>query len=273
MKVFRPRPGATLVELIVTIAILGVVAAGLVRMMSSQSRFFADHEGQVNARRVARSPFTLMISDIRMTDADSGLVAAAADSFTIRVPYRIGISCGAAAGATTLALQPIDSLALVTASLAGHGWIDSGGAGHYVAGGAVAAGTGATCFAAGIDTFPQTGLVKTIAPSLASAPAGTPVFLYQEVTYSIRTSVIYPFTKGLFRRIGSGAAEEITAPLTATSTFLYYPGGGGPATPTPTLGTTILGVDLDLVGQNLRDVTNGKTQTAPVETAIYFKNR
>jgi type II secretory pathway pseudopilin PulG len=273
MKIFRPRPGTTLVELIVTVAILGVVAAGLVRMMSSQSRFFADHEGQTNARRVARSPFTLMIADIRMTDADSGLVAAAADSFTIRVPYRIGISCGAAAGATTVATQPIDSLVLATASLAGHGWIDSGGAGHYVAGGVVAAGSGATCFAAGIDTFPQTGLVRTITPTLGSAPAGTPVFLYQNVTYSIRTSVLYPSYKGLFRRIGSGAAEEITAPLTATSAFLYYPGSGGAAVSSPTLGTTILGVDLDLVGQNQRDVASGKTQSAPVETAIYFKNR
>jgi len=273
MRVFRPRPGATMVELIVTISILGVVAAGLVRMMSAQSRFFSDHEGQVNARRVARSPFTLMISDIRMTDADSGLVAAAADSFTIRVPYRIGISCGPSAGATTVALQPIDSLALATASMAGYGWVDAGGAGHYVAGGTLAAGTGVTCFAAGIDTFPQPGLVTTITPTLGSAPSGTPVFLYQKVTYSIATSSIYPTAKGLFRRIGNGAAEEITAPLRVASAFQYYPGGGGAAVSSPALGTTILGVDLQLVGLNLRQVTNGKTQSSPVETAIYFKNR
>ena len=77
----------------------------------------------------------------------------------------------------------------------------------------------------------------------------------------------------MFRRIGTGTAEEISAPLTGASAFLYYPPGGGAPVSSPTLGATVLGVDLRLVGLNQRQITNGKTQSSPVETAIYFKNR
>lgn len=272
MKFFKIRRGATLVELIVTVTILSVVATGLVRLMSSQSRFLNEHEGQANARRVARSPLTLMIADIRMADADSGLIGAAADSFALRVPYRIGVSCGNGGAVTTVSFPPIDSLIAGDASMLGYGWLDLNGP-HYVNGGNMSGGSGTICKGVGVDTFPAMNLVKTITPMLGSAVIGSPIFVYQRVIYSLRNSVTVPGSLGLFRQIGNNGIEELVAPLAQGSQFRYFPGVGGAPTPNPVIGTTVLGIDLRLVGLNERNVTNGKTQAVPVQTAIYFQNR
>jgi hypothetical protein len=74
--------------------------------------------------------------------------------------------------------------------------------------------------------------------------------------------------------VGTGVTDEIAAPLDASAQFQYFVAGSTTPVANPSPGTPVLGLDLSLTGLNDRlAITGGKTQQAPYETAIYFKNR
>lgn len=98
MRMFRKRSGTTLVELMVALAIMGIIGTGMVRLLTSQTRFFNETDGRANARRVARSGLNLMLTDLRMVETDSSITVANPTTLTVRLPYWIGISCGPDAG-------------------------------------------------------------------------------------------------------------------------------------------------------------------------------
>ncbi len=274
MTLSHSRRGATLVELLVAVVVMTIIGAGLVRLMSSQSRFFTNQEGQQNARRVARSGLGLLLIDLRMIDPDSGVVSASPSSITMRIPYRMGVSCGASGGATYVATQPVDSVINAEAGYSGYGYVDVNGVAHYTEpGGAVGSASGAVCTAAGVDTVP-TGRVITVTPAIAAATVGTPVFLFQRITYAFAASTSVSGTRGLFRTIvARSLTEEISAPFDTAAKFAYYVPGSSTPVSNPAAGTTVLGMDLQLIGLNERNITNGRTQQAPMQSAVYFENR
>ena len=268
------RRGTTLVELLVTVVVMAIVGAAMVRLMTSQSRFFSDQEGQSNARRVAQSSLYMLFADLRMASA-SGVIATAPRGFTLDVPYRMGVSCGPDAGnsVTYMAKQPVDSIVRSDAGFTGFGYVDTLGVAHFQAGGNQTVVSGSICMALNIDTIVG-GRVVSITPGLSSADAGLPMFVYERVRYSIDASATVPGSLGLFRRlISAGTLEEITAPLDSTAQFRYHLAGGGAPVSVPPVGTPVVGIELQLTGLNERNVTGGRTQKAPLWTSVFFKNR
>lgn len=263
-------------ELLVALVVMSIIGAGLVRLMASQSQFFGEQESAANARRVARSGLNLMFSDLRRVETDSGVVTANPTTLSVRLPYWVGISCGSGGGfsGTHIAMSPVDSLVLADAGYSGYGYIDKNNIPHFVTGGTLSGGNGSVCKGEGIETVahPRANVIQ-ISPAIAAAPAGTPVFLWQNVTYWFGSSVTVSGRRGLFRTIGAKTlTEEIAAPFDNTAAFAYFVPGSGAPVSNPAAGTPILGVDLGLIGLNQRS-TNGGTQQARFETSLYFQNR
>lgn len=278
MMKLRNRSGTTLTELVITLVVLGVFGASLTRLMTSQSRFIHNSEGLSEARRVARGGVNVLLSDLRVIDTDSGVVSATNTALTLRVPWWFGISCGPDGGgsATHVVMPPLDSLqyAYGSASISGHAFIDDSGKPHYSEpGGAVGTGNNSVCVAESVDKIPG-GRVISISPVVAGADPGRPVFLFQRISYAFRTSIDHPPYLGLFRTIHAlSITEEVASPFDSTAQFQYYIAGSANPVANPTSSDVVVGVDLAFIGLNRRNTTNGRTHQAPIETAVYFKNR
>ena len=59
----------------------------------------------------------------------------------------------------------------------------------------------------------------------SGATVAAPVFFFQKVTYSFRTSGVYPNALGLWRNVEGGANEELVAPFDTSARFRFYQAG------------------------------------------------
>lgn len=273
--------GFTLVELLVGFVVLGIIGAALSRLFLSQSRFY-DMETQLRrARFVSRTAVNAALSDLRMVEATGGVVAATAKQVTVRVPYAIGTVCASTPAQMTLSIWPVDSTVYATASFSGYAWRDSVGTVTYVEAGVslVTPGIATFCAAANVAVLPR-GRVATLQPPLpAGVPpltaVGTPVLLFQRMTYAFQPSAALPGRTGLWRTIvGSGQADELVAPFDSTARFRFFVVGSDTAqdaVPNPV--TNIRGLELDLMSESERaPEATAAPRRAQTVTAVFFNN-
>jgi prepilin-type N-terminal cleavage/methylation domain-containing protein len=278
------RRGFSLPELLVGLVLLAIVATLFTRLLVSQARFF-DLQSQSNAaRNVSRGPINRVVSDLRMVEAEGGVIAASATDVTVRVPYAIGVVCQTVGSPaeTEVTLLPVDSVMYNSPGFYGYAWRDNT-TGHYtyVENGANAGPrlVPGACSAAGITNL-DNGPRLSLTPALpAAATLGTPVMLYRKVKYEFKASQLVPGTLGLFRTVimqdGTNASEELAAPFASTASFAFYTiGSQTPSTSPPADLTTLRGFELHLDGMSER-TPSGKTvrATTPFTTAVFFKNR
>jgi prepilin-type N-terminal cleavage/methylation domain-containing protein len=290
---YQSRRGMTLVELLIALVVLSILGASMVRLMTSQLRFVDQQVATKDAREVSRSALNALMSDIRMVDADSGILVATADSFTVFTPFASGIICGptAAGTGTVIALLPYDSVSYTEGGYAGYAYIDTTTTGTLfsevyqyklnaslptVIDSATAA-TSAPCHTATdhVGIFhPGAVVVQPAAPAHARYHSA---MLLRKVTYAFRTSVSVPGKRGLFRTIVNGprGTEEMVAPFDTSAGFSYYLKNGTKVTSAvgPSL-QTIRGIELRVNGVSERVVQGATTPvSAPITTAVFFKNR
>lgn len=264
------RRGLTLVELLIAIVLLGIIGAGITRLLRSQMRFFASGTNARDARAVSRNALTLTRSELRMVEPN-GIVAAAADSITIRLPYVMGVYCSA----NSAMFVPTDSLTLATAQFGGYAWRDTTAGALYLyvpSATALADGASALCTDAGLVMIPG-GIVLTVSPALGMVPTAAPFFLWQTVTYKLATSVLVPGRLALWRRAGSAAAEEVAVPLDTASRINFYTTGTTSSSAVPSPLNTMRGVEFVLVGESER-TSPGKTtpEESLQRVSIFFRN-
>jgi prepilin-type N-terminal cleavage/methylation domain-containing protein len=240
------RRGLTLVELLVTLVVFGILGTALARLMISNSRFVGRQEAALEARQTARAGMHLMTTELRMV-SDSGLLAASADSVTVRVPYAFGVLCRN----LTAVRMPADSVTLASAV---HGGVMyRGTTGAYVTPPSpatiAAGGTPGDCTADSISvTIPGAELI-TLSQAVPAAP-GTIFYAFQVVTYKFAPSDELPGRRALWRRAGGGAAEEILSPFATTARFAFLVGSRLQVqTIAPPLGQ-IQGLELRLIGES-----------------------
>ena len=275
MKIMNNRSGTTLTELLVVMVVMGVVGASMTGLMVSQSRFFNDQEGQANARRVARTPTTLLLSDLRAVETTNGIVSATPSSFDVRVPYRTGVVCGASGGSLIATMQPVDSMIVANVTHTGWFWVDSIGGVHYrLAGAAPSNASGSASVCTGNSITPITnGNVVAFPITPSGANPGSTVTLYHRVQYFWGNSTSVPGTRALFRRVLSlGTNEELVAPFDTTATFRYHLANGTISTNPGTM-SEVRGIEFSLTGLNERNLTSGRTQRTPLVTSVFFENR
>lgn len=270
----RRRPGFTLIELVVTIVLLGLVGLGASRLLMSQMRFYAAATGQRDARGVSRQALTILRDELRMIEP-RGIVSATTTTLQVRVPYAVGVYC---TGNVAL-FPPVDSLRFASAVFRGYAVRDTAvnAAYQYVASTSTpVAGTASTCTAPPVAiTRPDTSWrVLALPGSALSLSAGAPVLLFQTITYAFAASTLVPGRTALWRRVAGGAEEEVAVPFANTAAFRFFVSGGATSQGTPPQEVDRLtGVELVLVGESERSsAIRGTPESAPVRLAVFFRN-
>jgi prepilin-type N-terminal cleavage/methylation domain-containing protein len=275
------RRGFTLAELMISMVILGIVGTGLISVLVSETRFFSQQTEQREARMVSGAAVNAALSDLRMVEGTGGTVAATSKSVTVRAPYAMGIVCANSLTQTTVALFPFDSTQYTNAGFSGYAWRDSVGNYNYVEiGSAVgSADSAATCAAAGVSVVPGGGVVTVTPPMPSTYPTvttiGTPVFLFQRLTYAFQASTTLTGRTGLWRTVvATSQSAELVAPFDSSARFLFYSlGSSTPDTAVPSPLSNLRGLQLDLKGQSERAPEGSSTQeSAEVITAVFFNN-
>ncbi len=267
----RARRGFSLIELIITLVLVAIIGAAAGRMLMSQTRFYTRLAGQRDARSVTRNARNIVQTELSMVEAGGGVVAASNDSITVRMPYRWGVFCAS----NTVMVLPVDSAMSAMATQAGFAIKDTTAAGAYVYTAyttAPTAGTATNCTTTAAITAPTNGAY--LAVGSITGTAGAPMFLYQNVTFKFASSTLVSGKRGLFRKIGAGAAEELLAPFDTSAKFRFYNLYADTAqTAVPTL-TNIRGVELKLDAQSVNRASNRSApEAASIKTAIFFRNR
>ena len=119
------RRGFTLIEIITSLVILGIVGVGFVKLILSQSRFTEGQMAKRNARTVSRNAMNILLTDLRMVEDNGGLQFASRDSVTVRVPVAFGLLCANTAGVATMQILPVDSSMTAMGQYAGWAYRDS----------------------------------------------------------------------------------------------------------------------------------------------------
>jgi type II secretory pathway pseudopilin PulG len=298
----RRHPGSgrgfTIVEIITSLTIIAIIGLAMTKLILGQTRSFQYDNGSRRARAAARSAMNILITDLRMTQDQGGVTAVDATNnrkVTVRVPTVFGFVCELTGASVVVSLVPTDSFQLASSKYGGYAVRDStSGAYTYVtalssdsmrtAGAGRCHGNGVNIFA---DTAPisgRTGGVYILSPAPPAITAvGSPMFVWQSVSYEFKASGIYPGRYGLFRTVSglSGAdttADELIAPFKSTARFRYYT-----QTPYRNLDTvadtapgslnSIRGFQIFLPAESSDTMpTRNTPQSATTTTAVFFKN-
>ena len=122
------RRGMTLTELLVGMVVMAIIGTAIVRMVVNDARFVSSIDAMMNARQTARAAMNTMVAEMRMASSD-GLMAAARDSVTVRVPYAFGMACNATTIGWTsnriVAVLPMDSVLYASATAPSSGSVTS----------------------------------------------------------------------------------------------------------------------------------------------------
>ncbi|HEX9728387.1 MAG TPA: type II secretion system protein [Gemmatimonadales bacterium] len=239
----RARKGFSLIELLVTLAVTAVLGTALARFVISNSRFVSLQETQMDARQVTRAAMNVMIPEFRRVTF-GGITAATTSAVTVRSPIAFGTLCSD----TVAAMLPTDSV-LLASTVNGAAWRQTDGTYAFAPGVTVTmSGALSDCTADSIRVIPGGSLITISGPSLG--PAGSIVYLYQQVRYTFEPSLVLTGRTALTRTVGGGSFEEILVPLGDSSGFRYLVGNNLTPQASPSF-TDIRGIELRLVGESV----------------------
>jgi prepilin-type N-terminal cleavage/methylation domain-containing protein len=303
------RRGFTLIEILTSLVILGIIGMGFVRLILSQARFTEGQMAKRNARTVSRNAMNILLTDLRMVEDNGGLRFAASDSVTVRVPVAFGLLCANNLGVATMQILPVDSAMTAMGQYSGWAFRDStDGLFKYqdavtpMPFNSIAAGTPTICTdntigaplnlpgvqGPGIEAMTYTigtverksKVIQLTDPSpIAGAPKpGWPVMIYQQVTYQFGPSRAYTGRIGLYRKLRQNGAvpivDEIIAPFDASAKFRFYSLNSDVATDAPPADlNTVRGLELVLAGSSPRTPQGKSAAVQGMTTGVFFKNR
>jgi prepilin-type N-terminal cleavage/methylation domain-containing protein len=285
------RKGFTLNEVLISLVILSVIGAAFTRILTYQTRYLAHETSLRTARSVARTANNILLSDLRAVQDSGGVDSVWSTGKTIRilVPYRFGLVCATTGPVTTVSMLPVDSATIALSVYKGFAWRDSlTGRYHYImpsdpTGSDIpTTGVGPTCSGNGtnqaqilsVTSLARSADVLELKSAAASgATVAAPVFLFQKVTYSFRTSGVYPNALGLWRNVEGGANEELVAPFDTSARFRFYQAGDDTSRVSPPAVTDIRGLELVLAALTpVKSSNQASTPMQKVVTSVFFKN-
>lgn len=275
------RRGFTLTELLVAMVVMALLGTALARIIINNSRFVSKQDAMMEARGTARAAMQSMITELHMVP-DSGLRVAHRDSVTVQVPYVFGVACRTSAGTTVASLMPTDSMMYAAAVATGMAVRDSTSGAYKTpyTGITVASSTNtAACTADSIRVIPNGRLIDITGITPGGAPSGSLFYLYQTVTYKFATSTDVPGRRGLWRKAGAAAYEELAAPFDTSARFAFLMGTFMQIDTRTSFASqaardSVRGLELRLMGASVSP-PQGKTspQTFNLRTRVAFMNR
>ena len=296
-----PRPsirrrGFTILEIITALLIISIIGLSMTKLIIGQTRSFQFENGARRARAAARGAMNILITDLRMTQDDAGVTYVDATNnrrIDVRVPIVFGFVCEITSASVVISLVPVDSFQVVSSKYGGYAVRDSV-TGRYTYVPATSGDTIQTANAnrchAGPNVYADTAHVggRTGGVFIASpAPPGitgigSPVFVWQTVTYEFKSSGVYPGRYGLYRVVRGRAnsdtlSEELISPFNASAHFAYYTSPATtndvPTTTAPGSLNSIRGFQIYLPAESSDTMpTRNSPQQANLTTAVFFKN-
>lgn len=279
------RRGFTLTELLIGMVVMAILGTAMARILINNSRFVSLQDAMMESRATARAAMQAMVTELHLVP-DSGVIMATRDSMTVRVPYAFGMLCGTTGGITTGSLMPTDSLMYATAVPDSIGYLPSAGGAfrRRRVTSVTAPPRAADCTNDSIRVVPGGRLIGTTIPGTA-LPSGSLFYLSQTTTYRFMTSVDLPGRRGLWRRVGSGAYEELAAPFDTAAKFVFLMGPylqpdartsleyGGVGARTARR-DSVRGLELRLTGQSISPPQGSSApQTFELRTRVAFMNK
>jgi len=287
----RMRRGFTLNEMLISMTVLAIVGLAFTKILRYQTTYFAHETTLRTARTVARTATNLMLSDLRAVQDSGSVDSVAADAKLVRVlvPFRYGLVCATNGSTTTVSLLPSDSSSAGMSVYKGFAFRNGTGRYTYVfpanpttsdipaTSTTPASCTGSATGQAQITPVSVAGRTGDIVDLKSNGGSGAialaPVFLFQKVSYSFRTSGVYPGMLGLWRNVEGGQNEELAAPFDTTARFRFYQTGDDTSRTTPPAVADIRGLELVLVARAPRaSSSNTSSNTVKVVTSVFFKN-
>jgi prepilin-type N-terminal cleavage/methylation domain-containing protein len=259
------RRGLTLTELLVTMVVFGILGTALARLMIGNSRYVSRQDTLLEARQTARAAMNVMLPELRMV-SDGGLVAAAAESVKVQVPYAFGVLCRN----QYAILAPPDSVVYGSAVHGGIAYQQPAGAYTFDPTVTVTGTTTVTsdCDADSIRAVPGGRRITLSVANLA--PPARLFYLYQTVTYRFGASAALPGRRALWRRVG-GTDEELLAPFDTAARFAFLVGSRLTVqTAVPGSLPSVQGLEIRLVGQSVGTPQGG---AGPARFSLYPRVR
>jgi prepilin-type N-terminal cleavage/methylation domain-containing protein len=275
------RRGFSLVELMVALVIAGVVGVALTRLVISQARLLSLQDATMQARAGIRAALLTAANEMRPV-ALGGVVQAARESVTVRIPFAMGIACRQVSGTTVVAVLPTDSSTFAGATPGGYAWRDSLGTFTWEDGATIANPnanladcTGATPSVRVLSGAHWSARAVSVSPNRVATQVGAPVILYRIIRYAFAPSSVVPGATGLWRTdLGTGVREEMSAPYDPASEFNFVVGPAQLIQSVPPANLTDLyGVRMDAIAVSERP-PQGKSTPLRFNfvTAVVFRN-
>ncbi|MDB4892463.1 MAG: hypothetical protein JWL61_4318 [Gemmatimonadetes bacterium] len=292
------RRGFTILEIITALVIIAIIGLAMTKLVLGQTRSFQYDNGARRARAAARSAMNILITDLRMTQDNGGVSSVDVTNnrrVTVRVPTVFGFVCELTGTGIVASLVATDSFQLATSKYGGFAVRDSV-TGIYayssaMAGDTIRTAAAARCHGAPANQYADTtriagrvGGVYVMSPAPPGITAvGSPVFVWQTVSYEFKSSTIYAGRLGLYRTVtGRGGtdstSDELIAPFAATARFSYYtinPYGTRDSALVAAPGNlnNIRGFRIFLPAESSDTMpTRNTPQSSTVSTAVFFKN-
>lgn len=270
-----PLPaGLMLVELLVTLVIMGLVGAAVSGLFISQSRLFGQQNAMREARTISQSALNVILSELRMVDAAQGVEAATPTAITLRVPYALGVVCNGTAANTAVRIFPTDN-GVAFNELDGYAWLQVDGTYRYRDNAALGAGGAGDCAGNGINAI-HGSQAALLTPGDPQASPGAPALLYRRITYEFRASAGAAGEVALWRKVeGADTEEELSGPFDAASSgFRFYVLDNAQAVSSaPADLSQVYGLELALNGKSRPAASGLDPYTAQFATAVFFHNR
>lgn len=210
------RSGFTLIELLVALVVSGLLVGVVFQLMQGQAAFVGMQSSREEVQQNARAAIELVGSELRSVPDSVGIVAASADSISIRVPRVWGVVCAVPSATTRsirvpsisdLSLEPTDSTRFAAwVSDAASPWTTP------VIATAVAPSAGDCAASAGSDVYRVTLSAIPQNPAGVVATLGARAYLYDPVTYRVGESADLG---GLWveRRSGGNGNQPLAGPI------------------------------------------------------------
>jgi prepilin-type N-terminal cleavage/methylation domain-containing protein len=280
------RDGFTVIELLVALALAGIVVVSLFEFISGQGRFVELQGAREEVQQNTRAALDLMGSELRTLPEGDALVVAASDEITFRAARVWGVVCSGSGSTLDVAFPSVTG-ATYTVNGGTGVIVNLGTAAVPIWSGAVAInanGIGAaqtTCggsaLPAGVERRTLT-LAATPQNGAATPVAGNVLYIYDQVSYRIGTSAGVP-GQWILRQIGAGNNQPMAGPVTdggSGLSFAYYASGSSTPIVTPILtvagraAVSKIAVMVESVSRN----SLGETQETKADTVIVpLRNR
>jgi prepilin-type N-terminal cleavage/methylation domain-containing protein len=279
----KPRPGMTLPEVIVALVLMGIIGTAATGVFISQSQLYDHQEKLGSARASSRTAISMLMTELRMLEQGGGLEAATGTRIVVRAPFAFGIICARPSSHTTISRLPGDTMAfnevIAKGSYVGYAYRYRGNGAyryrpHATAPVALPESNTECNNVAHVFSAAEGGGRFRLLPGGSQAAPGTPVLLYQRVTYEFQADAEFGGRIGLFRTAGSDVDEPISGPFDSTARFRFFVGNNAQAQDSPPSDlSTVTGLELVLDGLSERPRSDGTHQAAPLKTAVFFWNR